>query len=95
MRAGTFSPVDYLSDGARDFLARRTAEACGLALIGGVGALSVALATWSIADPSWNHASDNPVHNLLGPPGAICADMQAQALTRKKALRSASPSWGC
>ena len=35
MRTSTFSPSDYLSDAAREFLARRMAEIIGLALIGG------------------------------------------------------------
>ncbi|MCW6507254.1 DNA translocase FtsK [Lichenifustis flavocetrariae] len=78
MRAGTFSPVDFLSDGAREFLARRAAEALGLLVVGSIGAISLSLATWSINDPSWNHASDGPVHNLLGSTGAICADMVMQ-----------------
>ena len=78
MRAGTFSPMHFLSDSARDFLVRRAAEACGLVILAVVGAFSVALATWSIGDPSWNHASDGTVHNLLGSPGAISADMIMQ-----------------
>ena len=70
--------MHFLSDSARDFLVRRAAEACGLVILAVVGAFSVALATWSIGDPSWNHASDGAVHNLLGSPGAISADMIMQ-----------------
>ena len=80
MRAGTFSPIDFLSDGARDFLARRAAEVCGLTLLGATTALSLALASWTIGDPSWNHASDGQVRNLLGSAGAISADMIMQLL---------------
>ena len=70
--------MHFLSDSTRDFLVRRAAEACGLVILAVVGAFSVALATWSIGDPSWNHASDGAVHNLLGSPGAISADMIMQ-----------------
>ncbi len=78
MRAGTYSPTELLSDNARDFLARRVAEIAGVLLIGATGGLSLALASWSIADPSWTHASNGPVRNLLGPPGAIAADLVMQ-----------------
>ncbi|MDX7950432.1 DNA translocase FtsK 4TM domain-containing protein [Lichenihabitans sp. Uapishka_5] len=70
--------MHFLSDNARDFLVRRAAEASGCLVIAIVGALSISLATWSISDPSWNHASDGAVHNLLGSPGAIGADMVMQ-----------------
>ena len=45
---------------------------------GGVGALSVALATWSVQDPSWNHAAGGTVRNVAGPAGAIAADLIMQ-----------------
>ena len=80
MRAGTYSPIELLSDSARDFLARRTAELGGCLLLAATGALSLSLASWSIADPSWTHAADGPVRNLLGWPGAIAADMVMQLL---------------
>ena len=78
MRAGTFSAGDLLSDNARTFLARRAAEISGSVILFITGALSLALATWNISDPSWNHASDGPVHNLMAWPGAIAADMVMQ-----------------
>ena len=39
---------------------------------------ALALATWSVQDPSLSHATDAPVHNLLGMPGAIAADLMMQ-----------------
>ena len=52
MRTSTFSPADHLSDAAREFIARRMAEIAGLALIAGTVAIGLALASWSIRDPS-------------------------------------------
>ncbi len=63
---------------AREFLARRLAELLGLLLLATVGAVSLALATWSIRDPSWNHAAGGSVHNLAGPAGAVLADLVMQ-----------------
>ena len=40
----------------------------------------LALLTWSVQDPSLSHATDRPVHNLLGRPGAIAADLMMQIL---------------
>ena len=41
---------------------------------------ALALATWSVQDPSLSHATDAPVRNLLGHPGAIVADLLMQLL---------------
>ncbi|HVL73509.1 MAG TPA: DNA translocase FtsK 4TM domain-containing protein, partial [Beijerinckiaceae bacterium] len=57
---------------------RRTVELAGLGLIAAAGAATVALATWSIDDPSLNNATDGPVRNLLAWPGAIAADLLMQ-----------------
>ena len=72
------SPYENLSEAARAFLKRRAAELCGLALIGLCGVATVALATWSVEDPSLNNATDAPVRNLLGLPGAVVADLAMQ-----------------
>lgn len=66
------------SDHVREFARRRAAEALGLATLGACGALTAALVTWSAQDPSLNHATDGRVHNLLGAPGAIVADLLMQ-----------------
>ncbi|MGB8628639.1 MAG: DNA translocase FtsK 4TM domain-containing protein, partial [Xanthobacteraceae bacterium] len=39
---------------------------------------TLALATWSVRDPSLSHATDARVHNLLGWPGAVIADLMMQ-----------------
>jgi S-DNA-T family DNA segregation ATPase FtsK/SpoIIIE len=59
---------------------RRLREAGGIALISIALLAALALATWSVQDPSLSHATDAPVHNLLGLPGAIAADMMMQLL---------------
>ena len=40
----------------------------------------MALATWSVQDPSLSHATQKPIHNLLGYPGAIFSDLAMQLL---------------
>src|SRR5690242_20825000 len=72
--------VAFLSDHFRDILRRRLRELIGLALI--VLALlgAIALATWSVQDPSLSHATQRHIHNLLGLPGAIFSDLAMQLL---------------
>ncbi|WP_262298723.1 DNA translocase FtsK 4TM domain-containing protein, partial [Microvirga sesbaniae] len=74
------SAYDGLFSAFRAFLARRAQELTGLCLITAAGAVAVALATWSVDDPSLNNATDLPVRNLLGWPGAIVADLLMQLL---------------
>ena len=62
----------------REMLARRLRELSGLGLIAFAGVVAVALATWSVQDPSFSHATSKPVRNLLGYPGAITADLLMQ-----------------
>lgn len=78
MRTTTFSTHPIVPETARDFISRRVAELIGFLLIGLCGALALALMTWSVEDPSLNHATSAPTRNLLGPPGAIVADIVMQ-----------------
>ncbi len=80
MRTTSFSVIDYLPDSVRELPKRRAAELIGASVLAGVGALAVALLTWSVEDPSLNHAASTPIHNVLGLPGAIAADIAMQAL---------------
>ncbi len=59
---------------------RRLRELGGVALISLTMMGGLALATWSVRDPSLSHATDAPVHNLLGMPGAVAADLMMQLL---------------
>ncbi len=52
----------------------------GLFVLLSTAALGVALATWSVSDPSLNHATDAPVHNAFGAKGAIVADLVMQLI---------------
>jgi S-DNA-T family DNA segregation ATPase FtsK/SpoIIIE len=95
MRTTTFSVLDHLPASVREFPKRRAAELLGLCLLVGSAALALALLTWSVADPSLNHAANAPVHNLLGAPGAIVADMVMQMLGLACIAGLAPPaSWG-
>ncbi|MGB9392638.1 MAG: DNA translocase FtsK 4TM domain-containing protein [Xanthobacteraceae bacterium] len=61
-------------------LRRRLRELVGIALISLAMMAGLSLASWSVQDPSLSHATDAPVHNLLGVPGAIAADLMMQLL---------------
>ncbi len=58
----------------RRFLRRRFLEVSGVVLFAGLIAIGLALASWSVDDPSLNHALDKPASNWLGFPGAVIAD---------------------
>ncbi len=70
----------FVSEHFRDILRRRLSELAGLALITMALLGAIALATWSVQDPSLSHATRTGVHNLLGFPGAIFADLAMQLL---------------
>jgi len=59
---------------------RRVTELCGIFLISLAMMAALALASWSVADPSLSHATDARVHNLMGWPGAVAADLMMQLL---------------
>ncbi|MBV8111678.1 MAG: DNA translocase FtsK [Hyphomicrobiales bacterium] len=70
--------LSFLSDAMREGLRRRLRELGGLTLIGLATLVALALATWSVQDPSLSHATNAPVRNILGVPGAIVADLLTQ-----------------
>jgi DNA segregation ATPase FtsK/SpoIIIE, S-DNA-T family len=78
MRAINRGLDGFFSDSIRDAMHRRLRELGGLALIGVALMLALALATWSVQDPSLSHATNTPMRNLLGMPGAITADLLMQ-----------------
>jgi S-DNA-T family DNA segregation ATPase FtsK/SpoIIIE len=73
-----FDGMASLSGALGATLRRRLREAGGIALVSLAMLAALALATWSVADPSLSHATDAPVRNLLGMPGAIVADLLMQ-----------------
>jgi DNA segregation ATPase FtsK/SpoIIIE, S-DNA-T family len=95
MRTTTFSFIDHLPASVREFPKRRAAEILGLGALAGVAGLSLALLTWSVSDPSLNHATGARVHNLLGAPGAIAADIVMQFIgLASVALLTPPAFWG-
>jgi S-DNA-T family DNA segregation ATPase FtsK/SpoIIIE len=74
------SVLDHLPPALRAFLHRRAAEMTGLLLLALVAMLLVALASWSVDDPSLNNAADGRVANLMGRPGAVVADLLMQLM---------------
>ncbi|WOJ89175.1 DNA translocase FtsK 4TM domain-containing protein [Methylocapsa polymorpha] len=76
----TFTVFDHIPEALRIFVARRGAEMAGFGLVAAATALALALLSWSVTDPSFNHATAGPVRNLLGPAGAIVADLVMQML---------------
>jgi len=62
------------------FIRNRLSELCGLLLLAGTAAVVMSLASWSVEDPSLNHAVDKTPSNWLGYPGAIIADLLMQVL---------------
>jgi len=80
MRRSIFPFGEVLPESASIFMQRRFREASGLLVILATAALGIALATWSVSDPSLNHATDAPVRNAFGPKGAIVADLLMQLI---------------
>jgi S-DNA-T family DNA segregation ATPase FtsK/SpoIIIE len=72
--------LSFLSDTLREALRRRLRELGGIGLIVLATFVALALATWSVQDPSLSHATNAPVRNLFGVPGAVLADLLTQLL---------------
>ncbi len=64
----------------RRFVRNRAYELSGLVLLTGVITTALSLASWSVTDPSFNHATDAEPANWLGYPGAAVADVLIQYL---------------
>ena len=95
MRTTTFSFIDHVPAPVRDFPKRRAAEIAGFGALAGVACLCLALLTWSVSDPSLNHATNARVHNLLGAPGAVAADLVMQFIGLASAALLTPPAfWG-
>src|SRR4029453_7030948 len=72
--------ITFVAEHLREILRRRLSELTGLCLIALAVLGAIALATWSVQDPSLSHATQKPIHNLLGYPGAIFSDLAMQLL---------------
>src|SRR6266567_979340 len=80
MRTTTFPLGEIIPESARFFFQRRLQEALGLAVILATAGIGLALASWSVSDPSFNHATDAAVRNAMGAKGAIVADLIMQLI---------------
>jgi DNA segregation ATPase FtsK/SpoIIIE, S-DNA-T family len=81
MRSSTLSAtLDHIPVPVRAFVARRMAEGSGVLILVLSAAYTLALVTWSVRDPSLNHATAGPIRNLLGLKGAIVADLTMQLI---------------
>ena len=95
MSTNSVSKLKFLPDGATDYLRRRATEAWGLALIITALVLALAFLSFSVDDPSANHATAGPVFNYLGVPGAWVADIVLQTIGLAAGLISLTLlAWG-
>ncbi|MEM6665753.1 MAG: DNA translocase FtsK [Pseudomonadota bacterium] len=78
MTDSPLSDEPTLGEGLRRGLLSRAREGSGLLIFAGVGALALSLASWSVGDPSFSHATDAVPENWLGFPGAAAADLLMQ-----------------
>jgi len=76
--ANTAAIETLVSDRIRHAFGRRTSILVGSLLVLFGCAIGLALATWSIQDPSLNHAISRAPDNYLGFPGAVIADLLMQ-----------------
>jgi DNA segregation ATPase FtsK/SpoIIIE, S-DNA-T family len=65
---------DVLPRALRRFMRNRVMDVIGIAILATVAILGLALATWSISDPTLSNATRALPQNLFGRPGAIAAD---------------------
>jgi DNA segregation ATPase FtsK/SpoIIIE, S-DNA-T family len=93
--ARSLAAREFLPDEIGAAIRRRIREIGGVALIALSAATAVALATWSVNDPSLSHATSVPARNLLGLTGAIVADLMMQLLgLASVALLMPVAGWG-
>jgi DNA segregation ATPase FtsK/SpoIIIE, S-DNA-T family len=76
----SFSAEDLLPEEIRGVIHRRIREIGGVGLLALAAAAALALASWSVQDPSFSHATAAPVRNLLGVAGAVTADLLMQLI---------------
>ncbi|WP_336055510.1 DNA translocase FtsK [Nitratireductor sp. CH_MIT9313-5] len=69
---------DEGSHGFHAFVLRQASRLSGLLILAFAAFALASLATWNVADPSFSYATDNPVTNAMGYPGAVFADLAMQ-----------------
>lgn len=80
MRSGVTVPLalEDTAHGFQAFLRRQAGRVAGLGLFAFVAFGLASLGTWNVADPSFSHATDAPVSNAMGYPGAVFSDLAMQ-----------------
>ncbi|MCF8479482.1 MAG: DNA translocase FtsK 4TM domain-containing protein [Rhodospirillum sp.] len=76
--AKSSSLTPLLSPATETALRMALKRGLGLLLLVVSALVAATLLTYTVSDPSLNTASDGPVANLLGPPGALVADLLLQ-----------------
>ncbi|PJI42033.1 DNA translocase FtsK [Ferrovibrio sp.] len=80
MAARSKKKRSFFPEGFDDFLRLRAREGGGILILGLGFLLALALATFDVADPNFNHATPQAPHNWLGLPGAYISDVLLQTL---------------
>ncbi len=82
MRSGVSAPLALADNGfgIQAFFRRQAGRVAGVALFAGVAFALASLGTWSVVDPSFSHATNEPVTNAMGYPGAVFSDIAMQFL---------------
>jgi S-DNA-T family DNA segregation ATPase FtsK/SpoIIIE len=79
MRSTRSVPLHFEGDGTiRRLVKRNLSVILGLALLAFAAVIAASLATWTVDDPSFSHATDHAARNMLGIAGAIVADLLMQ-----------------
>ena len=82
-------------DGLGGFVKRKLRQLIGLGLLCGIAIAAIAMLTWTAGDPSLSHATNAPVKNWMGRPGAILADLLMQLFGLGAiALLGIAAGWG-
>jgi S-DNA-T family DNA segregation ATPase FtsK/SpoIIIE len=76
----SFSAEDLLPEEIRGAIYRRIREIGGAGLLAVAATAGLALASWSVQDPSFSHATAAPVRNIIGVAGAVVADLLMQLI---------------
>ncbi|MGQ3357367.1 MAG: DNA translocase FtsK 4TM domain-containing protein, partial [Phreatobacter sp.] len=82
-------------DGLGGAMRRQLRRLAGLGILAAVLVAAVAMLTWTAGDPSLSHATNAPVKNWIGRPGAILADLLMQLFgLAAVVLLAVSAIWG-
>ncbi|MET0600273.1 MAG: DNA translocase FtsK [Mesorhizobium sp.] len=78
MRSAQLLTLDESEHGLHAFARRQLGRAMGAGLIAFSAFGLASLGTWNVADPSFSHATANPVTNAMGYAGAVFSDLAMQ-----------------